>query len=407
MRRLIAAALVALLIFGALALAVAQVDAAGRHGMSLVPFPPERGSAVPATLRDGTPVWVSRDREGAVSVLAVASPNGIAVVFCPGDLGGLFTDPGPAARFDQRGRTLGGPGPTGILRYRAKVTPDGVLAGDLAGAEPRWAVPDLGLGTSRDPSPWDCAEAEGAPGSGAVHHPLTEEAVGVAEAPSDGRWHAVEGFLEVAGGMARICETGPPCAGAHRAVVGFLADRYPLGRRLPQEGGSADGAFLVRSGRDGRFHDVVVVQRLLEPPSELDGHPWPYRTTFTSTEPHADPAEDWLELEGPPASLRRSERRWEFCFAEVRRAVDWHGRVVATDGRRCWPLGDHVDWTGVSWWEVAAPHGTVSLARAAEVIADGTPRWARGFVTEERLTGFQLEEYEPGHSGSARQALGE
>lgn len=373
MTRLLAAALTSAVVFAALVLAVDRVDFTVSGG-PVLPLP-EAGAAVGAQLADGTPVWVTRSSDGGrAAVVSAIALNATVVITCPG---AWFTDPGPATRFDWSGGYRGGPSPMGLIRYPVQRVEGGLVVTGPGRALPRWeradeppppgpraVSPHPDLGTQAQSR---CLSHEGFHGD-TLHHPLAADPVPVSAVVFDGGWHAVEGFLAAEDGRLRLCDEGPACGSDGRVVTGLFSRHYPWPDWTEGLRGYAEGRFLARAGRDGRFHDVAIVQRMLHPPRE---GPWGYLTEV-AWEYDRLPA-DREEVRGTPASLSKARRDWELCL---------------TDGR-CWRMPESRAWAGIGW-DGEERWGPVSPEEAARLIERGRAVHAWISIVDGELSDVQL-----------------
>lgn len=100
---------------------------------------PERGEVRPDYLADGTPVWVVGHEDGDVSVLSgfdTHRPSNVGKLlwWCVSADG--FENPEHGSQYDEYGRRLGGPAPTGLPAYSTALDGDQVVIGELQPAPP-------------------------------------------------------------------------------------------------------------------------------------------------------------------------------------------------------------------------------------------------------------------------------
>lgn len=202
---------------------------------------PAPAETVAAQLPDGTPVYLVGDEAGGVVVLSPVSTHlDHLVVWCP--QARAFVEPIGASVFDERGRWAGGPAPTGLARYEARVVEErGVVRiGELQDPQPRWERPDR-----RPVDPGVCLVTEGAQDGVEVTLP---SAVSLGDLDgSIGRRVVVQGRLHVDGqDGAWLCpEAVEACPGQEVEVTSAWWSPWLDGFE-----GWADGRFMVRA--DGR-----------------------------------------------------------------------------------------------------------------------------------------------------------
>lgn len=212
-----------LLAFAALAvvlLGVVIVNAlGGPGGSSVAPITgsqelrvPPTGDAAAAFLADGRPVFVVHHEDGTVSVVDAFSTHtpfgvGTLVAWCAASR--TFDDIRHGSTFDEHGRYILGPAPTGLVTFEAtelETTPATVRVGARQLPAPRTDV-----GTPLSGSP--CTSSA----TGTVSHRISREQItdppSVALGGPPARWIAVAGALVVTpDGGAQLCATSDGAA---------------------------------------------------------------------------------------------------------------------------------------------------------------------------------------------------
>jgi hypothetical protein len=206
----------------------------GSGGSSVAPITgsqelrvPAIGAAAAAFLADGRPVFVVHHEDGTVSVVDAFSTHtpfgvGTLVEWCAASR--TFDDIRHGSTFDEQGRYILGPAPTGLVTFEATelgTTPPTVRVGARQLPEPRT---DVGSPLSGSP----CTSS-----AGTLSHRIGQEQItdppSVALGGPPARWIAVAGVLVVtsdggaklcpaSGGAAEpACDLGAPVAGVDGA----------------------------------------------------------------------------------------------------------------------------------------------------------------------------------------------
>ena len=160
----------------------------------------------PIYLEDGTPVFLIVGSTGGVMAVQATSPHapfGVSKLlwWCPSSH--TFADPFHGSSFDESGRYLSGPAPTGLVPYIFEpVGGGGLRVGPAQAPLPR------GLEAEQPRDPF-CTEA-----AKAVFH--TPSGIDVADLQLDARgdgWSAVRGQIWRGGGLSRLCDgsASGPC----------------------------------------------------------------------------------------------------------------------------------------------------------------------------------------------------
>lgn len=176
---------------------------------------PPIGDAAAAFLADGRPVFVVHHEDGTVSVVDAVSthtPFGVGTLVSWCDASRTFDDLRHGSTFDEQGRYILGPAPTGLVIFEATelgTTPPTVRVGARQLPEPRT---DVGTPLSGPP----CTSARDT-----LSHRISEEQItdppSVVVGGPPARWMAVGGVLLVTSdGTARLCparsgSAEPPC----------------------------------------------------------------------------------------------------------------------------------------------------------------------------------------------------
>lgn len=165
---------------------------------------PGLGEVRPDYLADGTPVWVIGHDDGSVDVLSgfdTHRPSNVGKVlwWCVSADG--FENPEHGAQYDEYGRRLGGPAPTGLPPYSVTIDGGRVVVGELQPAPP-YDAPHTGApGNDRE---W-CHD----PAAERIYHTFegwqawSSPTDAVAASP-DG-WILLEGHLALADGAVVLC----------------------------------------------------------------------------------------------------------------------------------------------------------------------------------------------------------
>ncbi len=270
--------LVSAALFTVVALLAAAGVGGGANAVELRPqLPvPGPGGAIATVLPDGAPVFVIRHDDASVSVVsAVDTHLNNLVVWCP-DSGG-FVEPGPASRWDGRGRYVFGPAPTGLSAYEAELTAGGRVRVGRRLDPPARSVDATPLATDA------CVDAEGAGGI-SPDESLLPPVQAPEEVRGSGQFVRVRGRLSVPrDGTPRLCSIpsdGVECPTSAAEVESRFYERVGLGELV----GHADGVFLARALPGRRFAEVagpmgVVPDQLVfgDPPppdveAMLEGH---------------------------------------------------------------------------------------------------------------------------------------
>jgi hypothetical protein len=233
-----------LLALGALAvvvLGVATVNVLGDSGgSSVAPISgsqmlrvPPVGDASAAFLADGRPVFVVHHEDGTVSVVDAFSthtPFGVGTLVAWCDASRTFDDLRHGSTFDEQGRYILGPAPTGLVTFEATelgTTPATVRVGARQLPEPRT---DVGAPLGGSP----CTSATDTLSHRIGPEQITDPPSGALEG-MPARWIAVVGVLVVTSeGGARLCPASD-CAAQPSCDLG-----------APVSG--VDGAGLLRGG---------------------------------------------------------------------------------------------------------------------------------------------------------------
>jgi hypothetical protein len=207
-------AVLAFVAVGVVVLGVVVVNALGGSGGSSVSLitgsrelrVPAIGDAAAAFLADGRPVFVVHHEDGTVSVVDAFSthrPFGVGplVAWCAASR--TFDDIPHGSTFDEQGRYILGPAPTGLVTFAATelgTTPPTVRVGARQLPEPRT---DVGSPLSGSP----CTSS-----AGTLSHRISQEQItdppSVALGGPPARWIAVAGVLVVTSdGGAKLCST--------------------------------------------------------------------------------------------------------------------------------------------------------------------------------------------------------
>jgi hypothetical protein len=185
------------------------IDPTAPRGASVLAVP-EPGTADPAHLEDGTPVFVSHLDDGEIIVVDATSPdNKSLLAFC--ERGGGLEDPRHGSSFTADGTWIGGPSPTGLAAYPYEHVGDDQIrvTGPAAQAPPR---PEADSVTSdRIPRAF-CFDTETGdhPDLARYHQPDQQPPSGVLELDRE-RWQWIRADLDVRDSTVLLCETAP-CA---------------------------------------------------------------------------------------------------------------------------------------------------------------------------------------------------
>lgn len=237
----------AALFMGVVVAAATGIGGSGGAPQTGLPLPLP-GVTEATTLRDGAPVFVVRHEDGGVSVLsAVDTHLQRLVVFCPDSR--TFVEPGPVSRWDEYGRYIFGPAPTGLAGYEVEVVDDELRVRSRLRPPGRAvdAVPVRGRP--------ECYDNEGV---GGLRHTATDlpPVVSVATAPQDGSFVRVTGLLHtLRDGQTRLCNAEPSkdtCPASAPRVLSAFHERS----RWAWSVGSVHGTFLARGAR-GAFAEVA------------------------------------------------------------------------------------------------------------------------------------------------------
>lgn len=208
---------------------------------------PPAGEAMPAYLRDGTPVFVARLPSGEVRVHGAWSPHlgTKLLVWC--ESSERFEDLFHGSRFDLGGRWHSGPSPTGLVPYAARPQGGEVLVG------PRGRPPDrqheAGL---REEQPGPSCGEDGLEGPARLHEPRDLAAVHDLVGEDRFRW-TVAHAEPLGDTRTRLCDP-------QRAPDGTCPDGSPT---VPLPLNAGEQALLLR----GLGTDDVTVLRHADPAS--------------------------------------------------------------------------------------------------------------------------------------------
>lgn len=251
-------------LFSVLVVATGQAGPGGQLEGTRLRAPAD-GEARPELLDDGSPVFVVAHRDGSVGVLSAINPHlDRLVVWC--ERSRVFTEVGPASRFDEYGRYLGGPARQGLTPFAAEIVAgEGGVA--LVEVGERLEAPGRDV-PAVQPSGPDCGASLHGNGlrevfNDPVGHDL-EALYGPRQAPedattSDGLYRRFDARVAVADGQVVVCsprhEDGCP-DGSRRLVSYFHDFPYP-----PVDAercvGHVDGELLARPTRSG-FADAAL-----------------------------------------------------------------------------------------------------------------------------------------------------
>lgn len=238
----------------ALAPAVSGGPSGGHWGALPVPA---QGTAEAAVLADGEPVFVVAHDDGDIDVVsAVGSHLDVLVVWC-GDAQ-AFVEPGGASYYDAHGRYVAGPAPAGLASF------DTTVEGEVVRVGVRRPWPSRDTDGSHGGSS-ECMDSEGLHG-GAAHD---DPPLRVSEIPwaTVGRFVTVEGFLDLSGDTARLCESRPTTtvcpSDAPVVVQSFNAAARPLDW-VASFDGWMEGPFVARVVPGRQLTDVAIRQRFVD-----------------------------------------------------------------------------------------------------------------------------------------------
>lgn len=190
----------------------------GSGGSSVAPIAgsqelrvPPTGDAAAAFLADGRPVFVVHHEDGTVSVVDAFSthtPFGVGTLVAWCGASRTFDDLRHGSTFDEQGRYILGPAPTGLVTFEATelgTTPATVRVGARQLPAPRT---DVGTPLSGPP----CTSS-----AGTVSHRISQQQITDPPSPALGgppaRWIAVAGVLVVTpDGGAQLCATSDGAA---------------------------------------------------------------------------------------------------------------------------------------------------------------------------------------------------
>lgn len=235
---------------------------------------PEPGSALPAYLEDGRPVFVSHPEPGEVVVLDAVDPRAPRgwqqmVAWC--ETSGWFEELRHGSRFNGWGEWTGGPAPTGLAVHPSELADDGKTV--------RVAGP-TGRGPDREdrvheqsPRGRSCADGpDGGPDGGgrATYHQPPSDTAGMDgdELPAD-RWVWAELVIGGTEAAPLVCDADGICRHGAPAVSGIEArgnSRVP--NRVPR-------TLLARTLDSGEVEIIVPATDNEGPHPGLAGWPDP------------------------------------------------------------------------------------------------------------------------------------
>lgn len=216
---------------------------------------PPPGETVATSLPNRAPVFVVRHQDGAVTVVSAIDPHlEDLIVWCTRNR--AFVEPIGASRFDERGRYVFGPAPTGLAAYDATLTGDGrVRVGQ------RLPPPERTVQASAIDQGGRCLQ-DGS-GSDVVRHDPQQlpPVIDPAAATGDGRFVRVEGVFSVPSqGVPRLCSTAAAAASPNSMCpldAWEVTSAFFSRSSLEELAGSAKGTFIARKLADGRFAELA------------------------------------------------------------------------------------------------------------------------------------------------------
>jgi Rieske Fe-S protein len=213
---------------------------------SVMPLPTP-GSVQPEFLRDGTPVFVVRHRDGDVSVVSAISahrPAGIGYLVGWCSSSRWFEDPVHGSQYDEFGVKTVGPAPSGLVTYAATIDSRGSVrvgsARTPAASSPQ--VSGSGDTPGVEASGRHCAGPND-PGTNLVLPPIdADEARTPAQVArlDDADYHLVTGVFVIADGNLAACPLPEP---APESTVTTCSAPVAL-RGIEHEGGTLDASVL-------------------------------------------------------------------------------------------------------------------------------------------------------------------
>lgn len=247
------------------------VDSSGADAPTYYLTAPPPGETVATVLPDGAPVFVVRHVDAAVSVLSAIDPHlEDLAVWCEDSRG--FFGPIGAAQFDEYGRYVFGPAPTGMHPYKASISDDGRVAVGRRLPPPERAVDATPIVGGR------CIRTGS--GAGALRHDASQlpPVTTPSSEAGEGKVVRVVGvFMVPDSGPARVCSheqaqsrAGSGCPPSAPEVASLFTRRWSL-RDLR---GTSTGVFIARHLPDGRLAELA---------GPMGGQHVPLRTTRPET----------------------------------------------------------------------------------------------------------------------------